>query len=91
MFNVNVSAEAHTFDAVSATEKRNVPALEAVHTEMSVIVSDVPPFVHGPTLEDSASAEPPDDAASVAWIRVVDPALIAVVPAAPGFAVCNCM
>src|SRR3954470_13163864 len=57
---------------------------------MSVMVSDVPPFVHGPTEPDSASAEPPDDAANVAAIRVVDPTDTAVVPAAPGFAVCSC-
>src|SRR5213079_1723138 len=60
------------------------------HTEMSVSVSDVPPLVHGPTDPDRASADPPDDAENVAAIRVDEPALTAVVPAAPGFAVCSC-
>jgi hypothetical protein len=87
---VKVSADAHARLVVNATENRNVPALLAVHTEMFVIVSLVPPFVHGPTLADSASADPAEDAANVAWIRVDDPALIAVVPAAPGLAVCSC-
>lgn len=63
---MKVSADAHAFDAVNATENKNVPADDAVHTEMSVIVSDVPPFVHGPTEPDSASAEPDDDAENVA-------------------------
>jgi hypothetical protein len=63
---VNVSPDAHAFDADSATENRNVPADDAVHTEMSVSVSDVPPFVQGPTEPDKASADPADDAENVA-------------------------
>nr|WP_208030866.1 hypothetical protein [Streptomyces cyanogenus] len=86
---MKVSPDAHAFDADNATENRKVPALLAVHTEMSVSVSDVPPFVHGPTAPDRASADPDDEAENVAWILVVEPALIAVVPAAPGLAVCS--
>src|SRR4051812_50218382 len=38
-------------------------------TEMSVMVSDVPPFVHGPPEPASANAQPPADAANDAGHR----------------------
>src|SRR5689334_12835273 len=52
------SPDAHAFDAVSATENRNVPAVLAVHTEMWVSVSLVPPLVHAEGAVPSDSAEP---------------------------------
>jgi hypothetical protein len=87
---VNESADAQAFDAVSATENRNVPLVLAVHTEMWVRVSDVPPFVHADGAPLSARADPDDEAAKVAELRVVEPTEMADVPAAPGSAVCSC-
>ncbi|MGQ4343575.1 hypothetical protein ACN6LG_003966 [Streptomyces sp. SAS_275] len=87
---VNESPDDHAFDELSATENRNVPLVDAVQTEMSVIVSEVPPFVHDGFVPVSASADPDEEAANVKTLRVVDPALIAVVPAAPGLAVWIC-
>jgi hypothetical protein len=61
VFSVNVFPDAHACDAVSATDHRNVPAVEASNTAMWLIVSDVPPFVHGPI--DAEMAFDPDEAA----------------------------
>jgi hypothetical protein len=87
---VNESAEAHALEAVNATEKRKVPAELAVHTEMWVRVSDVPPFVHAEGAPLNARADPDDEAAKVQLLRVVDPADTADVPAAPGSPVWSC-
>ncbi|MEU3613499.1 hypothetical protein ABZ725_14445 [Streptomyces sp. NPDC006872] len=84
---VKESADDHAFDADRATENRNVPELDAVQIERWVIVSEVPPFVHDGFVPVSASADPDDDAANVNTDLLDDPALMAVVPAAPGFAV----
>lgn len=83
---VRVLVLTHACDAVRAAEPWNVPALEAVHRLMCEMVSEVPPFVHGPTLEDAA-LEPDAAAAMVACFRVVSPAAAAVAPDAPGSAV----
>jgi hypothetical protein len=85
---VNVLVDAHACDADSAADALNVPALEAVHSEMCVRVSDVPPFVHGPT-DDEAAFDPPDADAIVACFRVASPTAAAVAPAEPGSAVCS--
>jgi hypothetical protein len=86
---LKVSADAHALDAVSATEKRNVPADDAVHTEMWVSVSDVPPFVHAAGGVPSDTVEPADESEKTKLLRVVDPTLTLAVPAAPGSPVCS--
>ncbi len=53
VLSVRVSPDAHAFCTVSGADQRNVPAVAAVQTATSVIVSVVPPFVHGPTEPDS--------------------------------------
>jgi hypothetical protein len=83
---VNVFVETHAWEAVSAADPWKVPADEAVHREMWVRVSEVPPLVHVDAI-DVIAFDPPDAAAIVAWTRVVDPAAAAVAPAAPGSAV----
>jgi hypothetical protein len=90
VFSEKESAEAQAFDAVNATVNRSVPADEAVHTEMWVRVSDVPPFVHADGAPLNARADPDDEAANVQLLRVVDPADTADVPAAPGSPVWSC-
>jgi hypothetical protein len=85
---VNVFVEAHACDADNAADALNVPAVDADHNEMCVNVSDVPPFVHGPT-DAEAAFDPPEADAIVACLRDVSPAAAAVAPAAPGSAVCN--
>ncbi len=57
--NVKVSPEAHAWLEPIAADHRNVPDVDALQNDTSVNVSDVPPFVHGPTFPDRA-AEPPD-------------------------------
>lgn len=85
--NCRVSPEAHAFDDDRAAENRNVPDVDADHTEMSVMVSEVPPFVQVGWVDKLID---PDDAVpNVAEARVVEPAEIDVVPAEPGAAVCN--
>ncbi|MFE4818608.1 hypothetical protein ACFRFU_19675 [Streptomyces sp. NPDC056704] len=86
---MNVSAEAHALLAVSATENRNVPDVDAVHTEMCVSVSDVPPLVHADGAELNASDAPDDEAAKVKEFRVAEPTETLAVPAAPGSPVCS--
>jgi hypothetical protein len=83
-----VSEVAHAFDADSAALALNVPAVLAVQREMCEMVSDVPPFVQDPDIEDIA-LDPADADAIVACFRVVSPAAAAVVPAEPGSAVCS--
>jgi hypothetical protein len=83
---VNVFVDAHACEADSAADALNEPALDAVHNEMCVRVSDVPPFVHGPT-ELDAAFEPPEADAIVACFRVASPTAAAVAPAEPGSAV----
>jgi hypothetical protein len=85
---VNVFVEAHACDADNAADALKVPALEADHNEMCVKVSDVPPFVHGPTDAEDA-LDPADAAAIVACLRVVSPAAALFAPAAPGSPVCS--
>ena len=63
VFRVSVSADAHALDAVSVMFPLNVPAVAADHSEMLVIVSDVPPFVHGPAVP--VIAFDPADAAAI--------------------------
>jgi hypothetical protein len=81
---VKESADAHALLAVRATEPRNVPADDAVHTEMCVSVSDVPPFVHADGGVPSDSAEPDDELEKIKEFRVVEPTDTLEVPAAPG-------
>jgi hypothetical protein len=73
-------------DAVSANEYRKLPADDASHTEIWVMVSDVPPFVHDGFVPDMA-LEPADAAAHGIVTRVTEPAAAAVAPAEPGSAV----
>jgi hypothetical protein len=87
---VKESADAHALLAVSATEPRNVPADDAVHNEMCVSVSDVPPFVHAAGGVPSDSAEPDDELEKMKEFRVVEPADTLLVPAAPGSPVWSC-
>lgn len=77
-----VSADAHAFDVVTVPENKNVPLLDADHAEMSVIVSDVPPFVQD-GVPDIVTT--PDDAdPNVALERPVEPTETLAVPADPG-------
>jgi hypothetical protein len=87
---VNVSAEAHALLAVSATVANSVPADEAVHTEIWVSVSLVPPFVHADGGVPSDSDDPEDEDEKTNELRVVEPTDTLVVPAAPGSPVCSC-
>jgi len=82
----SVSPEAQAFDALRAAENKKVPAVAALHTEMSVMVSEVAvppvPFVHDGVL---LSARAPADAVeNVAATRVVVATLVFAVPALPG-------
>jgi hypothetical protein len=86
---VKVSADAHALDAVSATENRNVPADDAVHTEMCVNVSDVPPFVHADGAVLRLSDDPDEELEKTKLFRVVEPTDTLEVPAAPGSPVCS--
>ena len=85
---LSVSPDAHALDADSAADASNVPADEAEKIEMCDTVSDVPPFVHDPDIDDMAF-DPPDAGAIVACFRVVSPAAAAVAPDAPGSPVCS--
>ena len=80
-----VSPLVHAFDADSVTENKNVPEVDADHTEISVIVSDVPPLVND-GVPDIVTT-PADAAPKVKLERVDEPALTLVVPAVPGSAV----
>jgi hypothetical protein len=86
---VNVSADAHALLAVSATENRNVPADDAVHTEIWVSVSDVPPFVHAAGAVLRLSDDPDEELENTNEFRVAEPTLTLEVPAAPGSPVCS--
>jgi len=90
VFWVNVSPDAQAFDAVSATENRKVPAVDAVHTEMWVSVSLVPPFVHADGGVPSDSADPDEELEKMNEFRVAEPADTLEVPAAPGSPTCSC-
>jgi hypothetical protein len=79
---VIVFVDTHAWDAVATPENRNVPLVEADHAEMSVMVSEVPPFVHVGVPD--IAIDPDDGAANVALDRVVDPTEMLLVPAAPG-------
>ena len=87
--NCRVSPEAHAFDDDRAAENRNVPDVDADHTVMSVMVSEVPPLVQVGCVD--RLIEPEDAVPNVAEDRVVEPADVEVVPADPGAAVCNWM
>jgi hypothetical protein len=89
VFRVNESPDAHVFDAVSATENRNVPEVLAVHTEIWVSVSLLPPLVHADGAVPSDSAEPDEELLKMKEFRVLDPALTLEVPAAPGSPTCS--
>jgi hypothetical protein len=80
--------DAHACDEVRVPDARNVPAVTALQMEMSVMVSEVPPFVHCgvPPME----MEPLEAVPKVTDCRVFEPAETAVVPAAPGAAVWIC-
>jgi len=83
----SVSPLAHALLDESCAENKNVPEVLALHTLTSVIVSLTPPFVHeGVVL---SAILPAEAAAKLAELRVELPELIAVVPLAPGDAVCN--
>src|SRR4051812_30790517 len=59
---------------------------------MCVMVSDVPPFVHGPSDAAIVNADPLEDdvnPASLICSRVVDPTDTEVVPLTPGSPVCS--
>ena len=85
---VNVFVDTHACEAVKAAEYWKFPAVVESHTEMWLIVSDVPPFVHAAG-EDVRLIDPADAALNVNALRVVSPAAAAVVPDAPGSAVCS--
>lgn len=59
---MNVLPVAHACDPDSAKLNRKLPADDASHAEIWVMLSDVPPFVHGPELD--AWAHDPDAAAA---------------------------
>ena len=80
---VNVFVFTHAWEAVRAADALNVPAVEAVQIEMWLIVSEVPPFVHGPAVPVIAF-DPPDADAIVACLRDVSPAAAFDVAAEPG-------
>lgn len=82
----NVLPDAHACEAVSAAENRKLPAVVESQQEMCDRVSDVPPFVQEPDMDDIAF-EPAEAALHVTDLRVVSPAAAAVVPAEPGSAV----
>jgi hypothetical protein len=82
----NVFVDAHAWLTASGADALNVPPVDADRRLMWLIVSEVPPFVHGPAVPVIAF-DPPDAAAIVAAFRVVSPAAAAVAPAAPGSAV----
>jgi hypothetical protein len=85
---VNVSPFATAFDAVSDTEPRNVPAVDADHSEMCEIVSEPDAHdAHDGAVPDCA-CEPADADARVDCTRVVF-ADAAVAPDAPGSPVCS--
>jgi hypothetical protein len=84
----NESPLAQAFEADRAPEPLKVPAVEADQRAMCVRVSDVPPLVHEEAIEVMAT-EPPEAVPIVAETREVEPADTAVVPAAPGSAVCS--
>jgi hypothetical protein len=87
---VSVSVLAQAFDADKAPERTNVPAELADHSEMWLMVSDVPPFVHTGAVPLPAF-DPPDAAAKPCATRVVEPAAALFAPAAPGSPVCSLM
>ena len=84
---MSVSVFTTDLEVVSAADHKKLPALEASQTEMCEMVSVVVIVKDGEL--DSAIA-PADAAENVADARVVT-AEGAVVPAAPGSAVCNLM
>jgi len=86
---VNVSADAHAFDAVSATVNRSVPDVDAVQIEIWVSVSDVPPFVHADGAVPRDSDDPDEELEKMNEFRVVEPTDTLEVPAAPGSPVCS--
>jgi hypothetical protein len=83
---VNVFVLTHACDAVSAAEYWKFPADVASHTEMWLIVSDVPPFVHAAG-DEVSDMDPADAALNVSAFRVASHTAAAVAPAAPGSAV----
>jgi hypothetical protein len=86
--NVSVSVDAHAFDADNVIDPTNtVP--DVCHSEMFVIVSLVPPFVHGPVFADNAS-DRADDVVNDSDFFELSPTLTFEVPAAPGLPVCSC-
>jgi hypothetical protein len=80
---VNVFVDAHACGVDSAAVAFTDPAEDAVHRDRWLSVSEVPPFVHGPT-DAEADFEPPDAEAIVACFRDVSPAAALLAPAAPG-------
>jgi hypothetical protein len=87
---VSVSPVCTVFDAVSAAEFRNVPAVFASHTLMCVTTS---PFVPAHDAHDGVLdiAIDPADAAENDAEGLVVTELAAVAPAEPGSAVCSLM
>jgi hypothetical protein len=85
--NVSVSPDTIDFGVVKAADHRNVPAVDADHTAMWVIVSVAVPVKAG---EFDKAIAPELAAANVAAWRVDDEATD-VVPDAPGSAVCSSM
>jgi hypothetical protein len=86
---VNVLVDTHACEDDSGTDHRNVPPEEADQIATSVNVSDVPPLLHDGLVPVNAIAEPAAEVVNVTCLRVELPADTAVVPAAPGVAVCN--
>jgi hypothetical protein len=85
---VSVSPFTIDLDADSAAEPRNVPAVDADHSEMCEIVSEPDAHdAHDGAVPDCA-CEPADALARVDWTRVVF-ADAAVAPDAPGSPVCS--
>ena len=87
---MNVLVDTHACEDDSGTDHRNVPPDDADHTDTSVRVSLVPPFVHDGLVPVNETADPAADVVSVTCLRVALPTDVAVAPAAPGDAVCNC-
>lgn len=83
---VNVSPAVTDFEALSAPVNRQLPAVEASHSEMCEYVSVVETFVQ--VMSAEAVITPLDGAPKLAALRVASVAAL-VVPSSPGEPVCS--
>jgi hypothetical protein len=82
----NVFVLAHAWVVPRAAESKKLPAVVESQNDTCDRVSDVPPLVHEPDIDD-IDTDPAAGAANVTVLRVVSPAAAALVPADPGSAV----